>query len=1053
MKYKTLAVLITTSLTLSGCGGGGGDETTSPSVTPEPTKPTTTLPTPDAKPSKQPRMQLNVKDVEITYGEKSDITLLIQNQMGSLNYELVSTEGNNVAELDPSSNTLSILNAGKLTYKVTDTSDDYQTSSSTFTVKVKKAQAPTPLLKEVILDQKDTSRSFKVDNPVGALSIELEPSSRDLVTLQDVGGGTFMITPKRAGIATGYIVNAGNQNFNSYKIPFKIDIRKAITNNFKDIEIKYSVQPYQLPLSSEAEYSFKVNDPEIVRIDEKTGDIQPLKVGNTLVDVTYKSKFSQYTADNAHFRVTVEKGPRPNAFKASVEKDLHYSTITQQPELKLENQKGTLSYQLVSGNHISDFDSKNNSFRTTGLGNVEIKITDKSDNYIDASDTVTFQVVKADHPNFTTQIVDYTYSKLEQTVTLLGQKGTLTLKPQDTSIVKVNGNKITTLKAGIAQLEVTDTSEFYNTAKTQLTVNVAHAERDDFTVKPINQKFTATTINFSDLYKYTQDDEAVTTSPIVLIKSNPDNAIKLNQADGTLSITNAGSATLELYWPQDEQYLKSKKKSVDINIAPADSHLILAKTTIKDDYQIAPKTIAAPKVEGEKGEITYRIKQGSLKDVVSIDHNSGLMTIKNAGSTTIEILDSGNKSYKPTKATFTVQINPARADITATYPNEIALGEKAFHQPKITSQISLDKWEKLHFSIDNKTIANITNTEDGYIQVLSPGRANIVFEAISRNYYSVKKTYQIKVLKEVHPGVTAKDLNIYYTPIEQNYHIDVTSQIHGARSYLKNSSPNPIYGFKLNQDYGYVNSISNFPFSFLFKVDEKESDKYQAATDYAQAGKGVVHIYSPKPNSSDKDHTLTFSTSVKSHVIESNLNSERYKNLVRSSFFLKGTEGYYTPSKSEIDQYGNGYFTILRTKLVGDDDITARKAVRVVINRFDGCESLYNSSSSLTPAMAIRFNTDGQNDCQTTGERAKYFTKITVIDDKAMTSGEWELVNPLVIYREGKREFMDTPKGGSYITQEYNKNREEFLKSIGFDAQSKTRKVYEWNTVNLKFSI
>lgn len=296
MKYKTLTILISTSLLLTGCGGGGGGETTSPSVTPDPLKPSITQPTPSSKPDKKSRMQLNVKDVEITYGEKSDITLLIQNQMGNLTYEQVSTDYNNVAELDPFSNTLTILNAGELTYKVTDTSDDYQTSSSTFTVKVKKAQAPTPLLKEIILDQKDTSRYFTVDNARGNLSVELDSGSSTLVDLQYVGGYRFAITPKNPGVATGFIVDAGNPNYAGYKIPFKIDIKKAITNDFSNIEMKFGAQPLHQTLSSEATYTFSANDPEIISIDQTSGTIQALKVGRTYVDVTYKSIHSNQAA-------------------------------------------------------------------------------------------------------------------------------------------------------------------------------------------------------------------------------------------------------------------------------------------------------------------------------------------------------------------------------------------------------------------------------------------------------------------------------------------------------------------------------------------------------------------------------------------------------------------------------------------------------------------------------------------------------------------------------------------------------------------------------------
>lgn len=1050
MKYKTLTILISTSLLLTGCGGGGGGEPVSPAVTPEPTKPTTTLPTPDAKPSKQPRMQLNIEDIEITYGEKSDITLLIQNQMGNLTYEQVSTDYNNVAELDPFSNTLTILNAGELTYKVTDTSDDYQTSSSTFTVKVKKAQAPTPLLKEVILDQKDTSRYFTVDNARGNLSVELDSGSSTLVDLQYVGGYRFRITPKNPGVATGFIVDAGNPNYAGYKIPFKIDIKEAITNNFSNIEMKFGAQPLHQTLSSEATYTFSANDPEIISIDQTSGTIQALKVGRTYVDVTYKSIHSNQAATHDGFYVDIVKGDRPTAFNATMTQALPYSTLTQQPKLHLANQTGKLSYELVSGNNIRNFSNINGSFLTTGLGTVEIKVTDKSDNYVDASDLVTFEVVKADHPSLAPQVTNYTYSTSEHTVTIPGQKGTLQLKPSDTSILRVDGNKLTTLKAGITTVGITDISELYNTATTTLTVHVERANRSAFTVKPVNQKYSASSIKFTELYDYSENSAAVTTAPVISVKANSDGAISLNQTNKTLNINKAGSATLELYWPQDDQYKESEKKTVEINITPADNRLTLSTQSVSTTYQIAPKTIAAPTVEGKKGTVTYRIKSGSPTDVVSIDSTSGLMTVNNAGNTTIEVSDSGNESFAESKTTFTAIVHQAKADLVVEYPTEIALGGDKFLQPKISRKL----WD-LNFTIDNTSIAEVSNNSNGYIELKSPGTVYISYKGTSRNYQPVSGQSSLKVLKEVHPGIKVENLDVYYTPLEQKKSVKVTSQQYGVRTFIQSGSPGSRYSYNFNTRLGTISDIQDYPFSIGFAVTESESEKYQAAKNGSeQADQGVIRIHPPQAGASDKDYTLTFSSSNQSQVIESELNSPRYSGLLRSSLYLKGYDNHYLPTQTDVATYGNGFFASLRVKPVGNDDIKARTAVRIVINRYDGCESTYNDSSSLMPNMAINFDTDGQNDCKTEGERAHYFTKFTLLDSHNLTAGEWELVDPLVIYRAGKFNFIDTPTGGSYV--EYHKldeDKQGYLESIHADAQSKMRKVYEWNTVNLRFSI
>ncbi|EAS43178.1 cadherin repeat domain-containing protein [Photobacterium profundum] len=1050
MKYKTLAILISISLSLSGCGGGGGDDSSSQSITPTPapTKPTTSLPVP--QPSKQPRMQLNVEDIELTYGQYNDVSLTIENQIGTLNYELLSSSNNNIADLDPFNNKFTILNAGELTYKVTDTSDDYQTSSSTFTIKVKKAKAPNPFSNEVILDQKDTSRSFTVDNPRGDLSIELDSASRELVNLQYAGGYTFTIEPKRSGIATGFIVDAGNRNYDGYKIPFHIDIRKAITNDFKDITMKYGIQPFRQTLSSEATYIFRAEDSEIINIDKASGNIQPLKVGKTYVSVDFKSIHSSLPATQNGFYVNVEKGDRPTVFNASIANEIPYSTMTQPLNVQLAHQEGQLSYELISGNNIKNISKTNGSFLTEGLGEVKVKVTDKSLNYVDASAVVTFNVVKATHPVLTPQTANYTYSKSEHIVSIPDQKGTLQLNPVDTNILTANGNKLTALKAGVTTVKVTDTSDLYKTATTTLTVNVERANRNAFTVNPVNQKYSASTINFSDLYDYAQDSNPVSTAPIVSVKANSDTAISLNQAAKVININRAGSATLELYWPQDDQYLESEKKTVEINITPADNRLTLATSSVSATYQIDTKTIDAPNVEGKKGTVSYRIKSGSPADVVSIDGTSGLMTVKNAGNTTIEVIDSGNDSFSESKATFTATVHQAKADLVVEYPSEIALGGDKFYQPNISRNL----W-KLNFTVDNAVIAEVTNNANGYIELKSAGNVYISYKGTSRNYQQVNGRSYLTVLKEVHPGIEVEDLNVYYTPLELKKSIKVISKQYGARTFIQAASPAPRFNYNFNTRLGTISDIQDYPFAVNFAVTESESEKYQAAKSGSeQADYGVIKIHPPLPNDSDKDYTVTFSNSNQSQVIESDLNSTRYNKLLRSSFHFKGYTSRYLPSQTDITTYGNGYYTILKVKPVGSDDIKEIKAVAVLISRYDGCESTYSDSNSLTPNMTINFDTDGQNDCKIEGERANRFTKFTVLDNHYLTAGEWELLNPLVIFRSGKFDFIDTPTGGSYVEHhKLDEDKKGYLESIDADAQSKMRKVYEWNTVNLKFSI
>lgn len=1039
MKNITLAFIISTSLLLVGCGGGGSGDSGSPT----PIKPTITVPTPSTILTKQSRVALEVNDITATYSTDLELYPDIKNQMGSLRFELLSTHYNDIADLDLATNKLTILNAGELTYKVTDTSDNYQTSTSTFTLKVNKAISPTPPIKSVVIDQKDFTRLLTVSKPRGDLNIEMEPASSSLLSLSDVGGFSFAISPKNSGVVSGFIIDSGNRNYSSYKIPFKIDIKETIAVDFKDIQLKYSMLAQPQLLSSGAEYSFTVSDSKVVSIDDETGEIQPLNTGHTLVSVFVTFKDSPQIPVRQTYYITVEKGERTEKFDANLPKEIPYSDSLQQLAINTQNQQGKLTYKLISGDNVSSLNEKNGTFSAYRLGNIKVEVTDTSAKYVDATTLVDFNIVKAIHPTLANESASYIYSSIPYALTISGQIGTLQLKAIDPTIVEVESNKIKTLKAGTTIVEVTDISELYQPGTTTLTVNIAHADRNDFSVKPVNQKFAdGDSIPFSTLYTNANE----TATPTVTIKANPNNTISLDQSNEALTVNKVGSASLEIFWPQDNQYKESQRKIVDINITPAENRLTLDSNYVETTYQIDTKTINSPNVSGKKGELSYKIKDGSQTDVVTVDAKTGLLSVNYAGTTTIEITDSGNENFAQSKSIFTVMVHKAVEELTVKYPATVALGADVYYKPTLSRSL----WD-LNFTIDNINVAEVVNNKTGYIKLKRSGGFTVSYTGNTRNYQQVRGRIYITVEKEPHPGITAESLDIYYSPFEKA-NINVTSERFGTRTFILTSSPQSRFGYDFNTLSGEVSNIKDYPSSSSFSVVESESTKYEKST-AEQLGKGTIRVHSPKSGDSDKDYQLAFSSNTQSHIIDSRLNSDRFQKLQQSSFSLKGYKSRYLATSSNITKYGQGYFTILSVKPIDNDDLFARKAVKVLVSRFDGCESSYTDSASLIPNMAINYDTDGQLDCKISGESANYFTKITLLDDSLLTSGNWELVDPIVITRSGKIDFIDTPTGGAYLDKDkMREDKDAYFKSIGIDEQSEPRKVYEWNTINMTFS-
>ena len=340
-----------------------------------------------------------------------------------------------------------------------------------------------------------------------------------------------------------------------------------------------------------------------------------------------------------------------------------------------------------------------------------------------------------------------------------GYEGTLSYVSSNPAVVTVDASgKLTIVGAGTANITVSGVETDYRQAPEPVSYKVtirkaspvlsfaqAAVEIEMLDEVPANA---LTKGVYDGVVNYASSNQAVatvnaTTGEVTIV------------AAGTTTITASGAATANCNAPTAATYtLTVNKKTATIT---------LAATTVSGTYG---GTITAPKATattGYDGKLTYK---SSKATVVTVNANTGKLTIKGAGTATITVSGTETDVYKaPTSVTYTVTI--AKASPVFSYEKDLVAVNNFTSLPIVDNTLSIGIYDgTVTYTSSDPTVAtvdaegNVTCLKSGTTTITATGAATANCNGSSASFELVTDLIPTGV------GSITVDMNdgYWYTP-------------------------------------------------------------------------------------------------------------------------------------------------------------------------------------------------------------------------------------------------------------------------------------------------
>ncbi|OAN13155.1 hypothetical protein A3K86_15965 [Photobacterium jeanii] len=1032
MKKIYLALCISASLVLSGCGGGGSSSDNSSSVQ-APIK------------KKNARDPLMAQDVNAVYSDDPNYKpkAIINNVFGQLSYRLADGQPTDVIIINKQTGQISFLNPGDAIVVVEDTSSVYQTSSDTFTVHVEQA---TNSDLDADFQTIPTLSTKKIKLPVsgkrGELIYSVASDSQDLLAIDSQTGE---MTPQgREGIATVIIKDMGNRRYlpTSKEVQVRIKAIAPGELSFEDINKQFTrnmiLEPQKLSGGEEGELSYSIayENPKdgVLTIDPKTGFMDVSGVGEAKIKVTqdFSGGYS-VTSQEEYFDVNISQGERKLLV---VDKMSDVYVKNERKEVIARNAIDDLSFEVVSGNSI-EIDSHTGEPKIVGVGTSIIKATDdKNKNFKPSSTTFEYTIERGTHPGIAQEKIETKFSDVHTKFIphLDGQQGVLTISaPTSSNVVEANGNELTIKHAGTVKLQVTDNGgDFYHPTTKEVSLVILPATHPKVEVKGSVKVYSdGLFIPQSELVVKGIKEELLSNITIKPLDSDTNAAVKYESANKRFVVQKAGTARFAVTDDGNTDYQSFEPAEFAIVIQPADSTLTVEPKEV--DVVFSPGLeIKAPQVNGAKGELTFSFVDGEDKDVVTLGSKGALKVLK-AGQTIIKVTSASTSGFKAATVLYPVKIKKAVNPVTVSYPT------KTYKKGDSITPVKDNVESILTYKVENNgAVVSLINANTGEVRIESAGKYEIEVAAQSSSKYERKSfLVQGEVKKAKHPGIAFSSESFEFEPLKKVTPTFLPQPL-GKRSYGISSKPSdlnqpldPNTGELTLVDYFSENALA----SVTLSIAEEESDNYLALdSETGELGKKTIRILPPKLGSANNDITITDPSGV---IYSSDrVNGSKFRHLQDLEVRLAGVVKQLPANQELKDKYGDGVRLLTTVKPVGSKDASEQRQAMVYVQRYEGCNLKH------TEMRKSIVNVKDGDYCKYTGFDTKRYLSFVMIGAEKLSPGQWESVTPFVFYYYSPREFAATDFGGLYTDGGAHSH-----------GQEKPSHVIEWNRVDLNFTI
>ena len=655
------------------------------------------------------QINLNHADtLEIKVDDSSKINATLINATGDLTYE--SSDENIIQIINKNTGVFKAVGNGTAIITVKYAGDEYHNQSTKdVTVLVTKYDTTTIFSNhdtiELKVDEESQITATLTAGDGADLGSPTYVSSNESVAtvgsnglITAVGEGTAIITAKYDGNYK-YTNSSDSVNVTVSKIASSITLN---TQNPFEINVFDEAQIDAI-LNHEGSLSYVSSNPNIVEVNQTTGNITAKAGGRANITISYAGNNKYGEAEDVNLTVVVSKLPShitvDNALSVDVDANINIiATVDNGRSLRyVSNNLGIVTVDESTGVITGVIG---------GTANVTV-IFDEDDQYLSDEVNVTVTVNKL-QSTFTienpTVTVDVYGNALIQASSNNG--GDITFTSCDISIVTVDGNKVTALKGGKVNitLSVAETDKYLSNA-TNITVMVNKLQSsivvaDAITVSVDESKSLDATVDKNRQLRF--------------LSTNP-NIVTVN-SDGEITGVIGGTANVTVIFDEDDQYLGSKV-NVTITVSKLEATINVGPISV-DVYQ--NKSLNAQIISD--GVISY------------ISTNPGIVTVNEAGyvtgiiggkaNVTVSVTESNRYLSKTINVTVTVNKLPS---IFTNGPMSLSVDENA------TINSTLNHDGKVRYEFD-PTKLNVT--EDGLVIALSGGVHTILVIFDGNEWYS-----------------------------------------------------------------------------------------------------------------------------------------------------------------------------------------------------------------------------------------------------------------------------------------------------------------------------
>ncbi|MGI3105446.1 cadherin repeat domain-containing protein [Vibrio alginolyticus] len=1009
---------------LAGCGGGGDSK-------PNNTKTPTTV-------TKQNRPQLKVEDTVLKFEGVGTVTeAKLSNVHGSVSYQVIDSNPPNVVKINDSG-ILQILRPGTATILATDSSSAYESSEARFSVTVERGINTELSVSDLNFNAIESEgKALTVRGQKGELSYEVE-SGHNLIRV-DENGSVYSLGS--IGQASVLITDSGNDFYLPKQVRATVKLHAVAPGQltFSPLEVEYreglTLEPVRLDKAQTQRISYKiihsVPDNKVVKLlDPETGLLLVNNVGQLKIEATatYSDAFLD-KQQTAQFVVNVKQGKRKGISAADI-----VTTYEEGGRIfpKVTNAYGDYELRIIRGEDVVAKTENGEALLIKGVGAAEVEIYEHDMRNYPASKTrFDLEVNRAPHPVIKDIEMPLTYQpNLSIPLAFKGQKGKVTLVSSLPNGLRMTDGKLEVVTAGEYDLKFEDDGgEFYQPIQFNVVIKVAKAEGQPMATHDYD-------IVYSNKYKFDlHRDFGLSAGEQIEIVDNTAPDVVGGFSEGRLHVYKAGKATLTVRRKESANYTVGPDQKVYVTILSAPSR-IEVQSDVEEIWKV-DQTFLAPEISGVVGELTYRFEDNAATDVVSLNNQTGAMQILNAGSTKIIVSDAGDDKVNPGESSFLVTIKPGANPVSIAYPTV------DFLAGTIISPVMSGGTAKASYRLINQKdpVVELVSPDTGRLKILHAGTYQLEVTLTGRNYKAKTIMVNGTINKAEHPGLSISIMDVEFKPFKK-VKLDFGATL-GNRTFALSDILSKNKDFvALDADLGELTlldlpRIDSGSRLITLAVSESESRDHKAMIDQE------VKINLTLADEGEADRYLLLDS--KQVAVFSTLNAPQFANLEESEFGLMGARLVREPTDDELKNYGKGRVAFLRLKPLGSDDETQFKAVWMHIGRFDGCESDL-AKDALTPVQALDY--DDLGFCET-GFTTR-ITRFLIIDDSQLEDMEYELVDPLIYYRRGQREFqpsdrgsfLESKAGGFYLEPGMIHNGNEF---------GQPRTLYEWSVVNMKY--